>query len=75
MQNDGSLNLSLIVKDWRYLLDSVEWRLRHLQDISQDPDKQKYFPDISEEIDRLEVIKPLLKKELERFGKYELPPY
>ncbi len=72
---NGSATLTLIKKDWRYTLDAVEWRLRHLQDISQDPDKTKYFPDISEEIDRLEVVQKNLLRELDLAPGYEISPY
>ena len=75
MENNSSLTISLIAKDWRYLLDSVEWRFRYLQDISQDLEKQKYFADISEELDRLEILRPLLKKQLEQFGEYSPPSF
>ena len=75
MPNDGTLTLALTVKDWRYLLDAAEWRYRHLQDISRDKDKEPFFPDISEEIDRLEILRPLLKKAVEKFGEYRPPEF
>lgn len=75
MHLPGSLNINLPMKDWRYLSNAVEWRLKHLQDIAQDPDKTQYFPDISEEIDALEAIQPLIKKELKPFGEFPTSPF